>query len=31
MVTANIFDHEARKRSFAIVAEAHAALAGRGD
>ncbi|MBV8652187.1 MAG: LLM class flavin-dependent oxidoreductase [Alphaproteobacteria bacterium] len=30
MVTANIFDHEARKRSFAIVAEAHAALKDGG-
>jgi luciferase family oxidoreductase group 1 len=26
MVTANIFDHEKRKRSFAIVAEAHGAM-----
>ena len=29
IITAQIFDHEARKRSYTIVAEQHAALAGR--
>jgi luciferase family oxidoreductase group 1 len=28
MVTANIFDHDKRKRSFALVAEAHGAMTG---
>ena len=28
MVTAQIFDHEARKRSYSILADAHASLAG---
>jgi luciferase family oxidoreductase group 1 len=28
MVTANIFDHEARKRSFAIIAEVHGGMRG---
>jgi alkanesulfonate monooxygenase SsuD/methylene tetrahydromethanopterin reductase-like flavin-dependent oxidoreductase (luciferase family) len=29
IITAQIFDHEARKRSYAIVAEQHAELARR--
>ena len=29
MVTANIFDHAKRKRSFAIVAEAHGGMTAR--
>ena len=28
MVTANIFDHDKRKRSFGLVAAAHGGLAG---
>ena len=28
MITANIFDHDKRKRSFEIVAELHGGMAG---
>ena len=30
MITANIFDHEKRKRSFEIVAEVHGGMTPRG-